>query len=61
MIFCSKPSKSVQFRWFFQNFIKHFVDFANLKIFKKKQAGETTSEMMDGEGEDTLEPELEKI
>ena len=35
MIFCSKPSKSVQFRWFFQNFIKHFVDFANLKIFKK--------------------------
>ena len=32
MIFCSKPSKSYQFRLFFQNFIKTLIDFANFKI-----------------------------
>ena len=34
MFFCSKPSKSYQFRMFFQNFINNLIDFANLKILK---------------------------
>ena len=32
-IFRSKPSKSHQYRRFFQNFIKNLIDFVNLKIW----------------------------
>ena len=32
--FCSKPSKSHQFRMFFQNFVNNFIVFAIVEIFK---------------------------